>query len=533
MTKRRSVTRAQRIERMKKTTTKQNTGAQTFCSRTKDVPTDSLKPHPKNPNQHKADQVTLLAKIIEAQGFRNPIVVSERSGFIVAGHARLAAAQKLGLQSVPVDVQKFETEEAELAHLLADNRIAELAEINNDTLKTVLSELSTSEIDMDLTGFDANALEDLMTQVHVEPDIVDAEPESDRAAELVEKWGVKDEQLWSLGDHRLMCGDSTAPRHLAKLMGGNKAILLHADPPYGMGKEADGVANDNLHRDKLDAFQMEWWKACRPHIEDNGSAYIWGNPEDLWRLWYVGGLGELQDTTIRNELVWNKNCGRGMLSDTFHSYVVSTERCLFIMLGQQFLGSLNKEDYWEGYEPLRVWLVEQADKMGWSKKDVHEITGTQMSSHWLTKSQFMIINRENYAKLKEAAKGAAFVESYDELMDKFPAKREFAARVREKRSPFDNTHDTMHEVWEFERVTGQERQGHATPKPVEMVGRAIKTSAPPGLVVLEPFIGSGSTLMACENTGRRCFGMELIDEWVAVTIERWHQATGKEPELIG
>ena len=465
------------------------TEIQINCAHDKVVPLEELTPNPRNPNTHNERQIELLAKVIRHQGWRAPITVSTRSGFVVAGHGRLEAATLLGVEGAPVDFQDFESEAAEHAHMVADNRIAELAEINDDVLKDVLLELDTGEIDMDLTGFDVNALEDLMTQVHVEPDIVDAEPESDRAAELAEKWGVKDEQLWKLGDHRLMCGDSTAPRHLAKLMGGNKAILLHADPPYGMGKEADGVANDNLYRDKLDAFQMEWWKACRPHIEDNGSAYIWGNPEDLWRLWHVGGLGELQETTIRNELVWNKNGGSGMLSELSHSYTVSTERCLFLMLGQQFLGNLNKEDYWEGYEPLRVWMVEQVDKMGWSRKDVHEITGTQMSSHWLTKSQFQIIKRENYAKLKEAAKGAAFVEPYDELMDQlFPdareggnaAKREASARVREKRSPFDNTHDTMHEVWEFGRVHGDERQGHATPKPVEMVGRAIKVLAHQG-----------------------------------------------------
>ena len=521
------------------------TEIQINCAHDKVVPLEELTPNPRNPNTHNERQIELLAKVIRHQGWRAPITVSTRSGFVVAGHGRLEAATLLGVEGAPVDYQDFESEAAEHAHMVADNRIAELAEINDDVLKDVLLELDTGEIDMDLTGFDVDALEDLMTQVHVEPDIVDAEPESDRAAELVEKWGVKDEQLWSLGDHRLMCGDSTAPRHLAKLMGEDKAILVHADPPYGMGKEADGVANDNLYRDKLDAFQMEWWKACRPHIEDNGSAYIWGNPEDLWRLWYIGGLRDSERLTVRNEILWHQVTGVSWGKDGMaglRMYAPMGERCLFFMMGQQFLGNLNKEDYWEGYEPLRVWLVEQVDKMGWSRKDIHEITGNQMSGHWLTKSQFQIISRENYVKLKEAAKGAAFVESYDDLIYRLfsdakeggnAAKREASAILREKRTPFDVTHEKMTDVWEFERVTGQERQGHATPKPVEMISRAIKTSAPPGLGVLEPFIGSGSTLMACENTGRKCFGMELIDEWVAVTIERWHQATGKEPELIG
>ena len=73
-------------------------------------------------------------------------------------------------------------------------------------------------------------------------------------------------------------------------MAGAKAVLCHADPPYGMGKEREGVANDNLYGEKLDAFQMAWWSVARAHLEDNASVYIWGNAEDLWRLWYVGGL---------------------------------------------------------------------------------------------------------------------------------------------------------------------------------------------------------------------------------------------------
>ncbi len=118
---------------------------------------DSLKPHPRNPNTHPDSQIALLAKIIAHQGWRAPIVVSERSGLIVAGHARLAAAQRLGLADAPVNFQAFASDADEVAHLLADNKIAELAELDLDEVKGLLDELQGA-IDLELTGFDLSAL---------------------------------------------------------------------------------------------------------------------------------------------------------------------------------------------------------------------------------------------------------------------------------------------------------------------------------------------------------------------------------------
>ena len=141
--------------------------------------------------------------------------------------------------------------------------------------------------------------------------------------------------VWQLGNHRVMCGDSTNPLDVVKLTNGEIAQLLHADPPYGMGKEGDGVANDNLYKEKLDKFQMDWWYAFRPHLADNASAYIWGNAPDLWRLWYVGGLESSEPLTFRNEIVWSKEQAQGQLSDKHRMFPTASERCLFFMLGEQ------------------------------------------------------------------------------------------------------------------------------------------------------------------------------------------------------
>lgn len=130
----------------------------------------TLQPHPRNPNTHSDEQIKLLAKIIQHQGWRNPVVVSKLSGFIVAGHGRLKAAELLGLDEVPVDLQDFKTEADELAHLVADNRIAELSEINRVTLADIIADLDTGDIDLELTGFEIPDIEDLMTAAPPEKD---------------------------------------------------------------------------------------------------------------------------------------------------------------------------------------------------------------------------------------------------------------------------------------------------------------------------------------------------------------------------
>lgn len=128
---------------------------------------ESLKRHPRNPNTHPDSQIKLLANIIAKSGFRSPIVVSNRSGFITKGHGRLDASELLGLKSVPVDFQDYDSDEAEMADMVADNQIASLAEMDRAVLKDILQELDTGAFDMLLTGFDMAGIEELMNQFHV------------------------------------------------------------------------------------------------------------------------------------------------------------------------------------------------------------------------------------------------------------------------------------------------------------------------------------------------------------------------------
>jgi hypothetical protein len=140
------------------------------CAYTSMVKTTDLRPNPKNPNKHPPEQIDLLAKIITVQGWRAPITVSKRSGFVVRGHGRLMAANQLGLETVPVDLQDYPSDELELADLIADNRLSELSDLSIPEIKDLLADLDTGALDMDVTGFCSEEIERLMNGPVVEYD---------------------------------------------------------------------------------------------------------------------------------------------------------------------------------------------------------------------------------------------------------------------------------------------------------------------------------------------------------------------------
>lgn len=489
------------------------------------LPTENLIPYARNAKRHDPAQVSKLAGSIKEFGFNNPVLIDKDNG-IVAGHGRVLAAQKLGLAEVPCIRLGHLTENQKRAYILADNRLAEVnSGWDEDLLKLEVADIDWADIkELSVDDFEFGEIEFGEEEKEQEKSNADAEPQIDKAEELRAKWGVEPGQLWELGDHRLLCGDSTIPEHVAKLMRGEKAQLIHADPPYGMGKEKDGVENDNLYREELDAFQMAWWRSFRPHAEDNASAYIWGNAEDLWRLWYCGGLKNSERLTMRNEIVWDKGHGQGIGSADHRMFPTVSERCLFFMLGEQGFNN-NADNYWEGWDSVVNYLRAEKEKTGWDIAKFKRLAGHSETSgcHWFDKSQWSFPTKEVYNSWQDAAREYdAFKREYDDL------KREFYST----RAHFNNTHDNMTDVWRFQRVTGEERHGHATPKPVEMMKRVMLSSLPKGGICVEPFGGSGSTLMGAENTGRKCRAIEISPAYVAVALQRWADATGKTPKLI-
>ena len=188
------------------------------------------------------------------------------------------------------------------------------------------------------------------------------------------------------------------------------------------------------------------------------------------------------------------------------------------MLGEQFYK--NADNYWEGWDSVVNYLKEEKKKSGLSIKDFKRIAGhsENSGSHWFDKSQWRMPTEEIYKSWQNYCKNNAFKKEYSDL------KKEFYST----RSYFDNTHDTMTDVWQFNRVKGEERHGHATPKPVVMIERIVKSSSQEK--VIEPFLGSGSTLIACEKTNRKCYGMEIDTHYCDVIVKRWEEYTGNKAE---
>jgi len=449
----------------------------------------------------------------------DPLIVNthkERKNVLIGGHQRLKIATMLGLKEIPcVEVELNPAKEKELNIRLNKN----VGEWDWDALANYFDVGELTE--WGFTDDELQFYEDEPTEGLIDDDEV---PEVEEAI-------TKQGDLWLLGDHKVLCGDATKNEDVERLMDGQKAELLHADPPYGMGKESEGIANDNLYREKLDAFQMEWWELFRPFLEDNASAYIWGNAEDLWRLWYNGGLKDSERLTFRNEIIWEKGAfgsggGTGVGQAIQRSYFPATERIIFFMLGEQGFNN-NSDNYWDGWDSVVNYLKEEKKKSGLTIKDFKRIAGHSENSgcHWFDKSQWMMPTEQTYKSWQNYCKNNAFKKDYDDLKKDYDdLKKDFYST----RAYFDNTHDNMTDVWQFDRVKGGERQGHATPKPVQMIERIIKSSSQKK--VIDPFLGSGSTLIACEKTNRKCYGMEIDPHYCDVIVKRWEDYTGNKAE---
>lgn len=479
-----------------------------------------LKDASHNSRTHSAKQVEQIADSMAEFGWTTPILIDEH-GEIIAGHGRKMAALRRGQEHGPCVVLSGLTSEQKRAYLIADNQLPLNAGWDLDVLRSEIEALESVDFDTGVLGFDAKFLDALLSDA-LPPDDTPEPPSEDADPVTVEG------DVWVLGGHRVMCGDSTSVDAVYALMAGERAALLHADPPYGMGKQADGVQNDNLRREKLDAFQMEWWATFRTFLAANASAYVWGNAPDLWRLWYAGGLAQSEPLALRNEIVWDKKHTPGMKSGLLTQFAEASERCLFFQVGDQLLDNVNTDQYWAGWEPIRGYLCAEAEAAGLTAARVREITGTQMYAHWFTKSQWSLVSQKHYAALADACPGH-FGKPYSDLRAEYDRLgQDHRDHVASKRAYFDNTHEVMRDVWEFPRVTGDDRHGHATPKPVEMMDRVMRSSLPRGGLCIEPFGGSGSTLMGAERTGRRCYTMELTPAYVDVIVRRWQRHTGKQ-----
>lgn len=471
-------------------------------------------------NARKNDKaVKDVAESIKQCGYIAPIIVDENN-VILAGHTRYKALKKLGYKEVAVRKVTGLTEEQKRKYRLLDNKTNELAEWDFEKLKDEIDGLDFSEFDIDW------GIEEDTETISV---IEDAPIEIDNTREPVTKLG----DIYQLGEHRLMCGDSTDALNINILMQGKKADLVFTDPPYGMKKEKDGVANDNLNFDDLLEFNKQWIPLTFDALKDNGSWYCWGIDEPLMDIYsnILKPMIKNKQIAFRNLITWDKGDGQGQLSEDFRMFPIADEKCLFVMIGGDSVQGfcVNQEDYSENMDKVRLYLEAEIKKLNQSDKVIANALGYKDGrtvNHWWSKSQFALPTKENYEALREY--GKKVLKDYDFLKKDYDElKKDFYSG----RSYFDNTHDNMNNVWHFSKTSGEEKEtagGHATPKPIALCSRAIKSSSREGEIVLDVFGGSGSTLIACEQLNRKAYLMELEPKWCDVIVKRWENFTGKK-----
>jgi DNA modification methylase len=398
--------------------------------RIEQVPIEELRPDPANPRHIGDQELEALTRSIREFGLIDPIIARKEDRTVIGGHQRLLAARRLGYKTVPVVFVDLSLEQARLLNI-ALNKIS--GSFDQELLARLLSELNeVPELDLTLSGFGEDELKELLRSLKAREkrervETFDLE-EAIKAAQSAP--AAKPGDLWLLGDHKLICSDSTDVEAVQRLMGGSKSAMSFTDPPYNVDYGNHGgvpqkgrrtVANDNLGTD----FEPFLEKACRNILEStDGAVYICMSSSELHTLQkaFVSAGGHWSTF-----IIWAKN--------TF---------------------TVGRSDYQRQYEPILY---------GWREGAQH---------HWCG-------DRD------------------------------------------------QGDVWHVEKPTANPL--HPTMKPLALVERAIQNSSKTGDKVLDPFLGSGSTVIACERTGRICYGMELKPLYVDVARMRWEAFTGEKARL--
>lgn len=386
--------------------------------------TSDLIPYARNARTHSEEQVTRLASSIKEFGWTNPILVDGENG-VIAGHGRLAAAKKLGIEAVPTIELSGLTQAQKRAYILADNRMALDAGWDDELLSIELSELKGMDFDLSLTGFSDEEMGDLLGDGSAATEDDDAEVPEPPPVEPV----TKPSDVWIMGNHRLVCGDSCLPETLEKLMLGEKADLYLTDPPYnvayeGRTKDALTIMNDSMDDEPFRSFLRDAFSMADAVMRKGASFYVWH--ADLEGYNFRGACRDV-GWKVRECLIWVKNA---------------------LVLGRQ--------DYQSRHEPVLY---------GWKEGAPHG---------WYS----------------------------------------------------DRAQTT---VLEFDKPA---RNGeHPTMKPVELFKYLVGNSSKKGDIVLDSFGGSGTTLIACEESGRKARLVELDPRYCDVIIRRWQNVTGGKARL--
>jgi DNA modification methylase len=371
------------------------------------MPIGEIIPYSKNPrvNNNAVDK-TIMS--IKEYGWQQPIVV-DKNKIVIAGHTRLKAAIKMGLESCPVLIAENLTPAQAKAYRIADNRTGELATWDFELLACEAKDLIDMNFDVELTGFNLSDL-----GLDVKPGLTD----EDEVPEVPEDPITKLGDLWILGEHRLLCGDSTDIKQVEKLMDGEKADMVFTDPPYGV--DYKGIKNDSRKglEELLDSAFYNYLKISK----SGSSIYVFHSDRcaDIFHKCFRKYFH------FSSMIIWNKNSL-----------------------------TLSQTDYQSKHEPCMY---------GWMDNGNHRFMGDR----------------------KQVS------------------------------------------VWDIYK---ESVKGHTTPKPIELIQKGLINSSKSDDLITDLFLGSGSTLIACEKTSRKCFGMELDPHYCDVIVKRWEDYTGKKAVL--
>ena len=419
---------------------------------------DELTPYANNPRNN-TGAVDAVAASLQEFGWKQPVVI-DKDGVIIAGHTRIKAAEKLGLETAPCIIADDLTEEQVRAYRLADNKTAELAEWKFELLDEELAEIGS--IDMSAFGFDLT-----------EPESIDEIEEDEFNPDDTPPERVKSGELWALGDHRLMCGDSTSEEDLDRLCGEERPLFVFTDPPYGVaigsknkainevdpgrgGRIQQDIANDTMQPEELRVMLTKAFANLKRKSDPACSFYVsspQGGELGLTMLQMMRDAG----LPVRHQLVWVKNAA------TF---------------------SMGRLDYDYKHEPIFYTWADKHIFYGGFGNTVIDDT--------------IPLEKMNKAELKD-------------LVRALQADREESVIYCDK-----PLHATL----------------HPTMKPVKLVARFMINSSKEGDAVADIFGGSGTTIIAAEQLKRRCLMMELDPHYCDVIIKRWEDYTGKKAELV-
>ncbi len=379
------------------------------------VEISKLIPYINNARTHSKEQITKLRSSLREFGFINPVIIDSDYN-VIAGHGRIEAAKLENIKEVPCVLVDYLTPAQKRAYIIADNRMAMDAGWDEELLKIEIEALQAEAFDIDLTGFEEKEIADLFD--------IDEEVQEDNFdidEELSKPTITKSGDIWLLGNHRLVCGDSTKQETYTLLMNGKKANLVVTDPPYNVNYEANAgkIKNDNMNSNQFYQFLLEAFLNMEKVMSNEASIYVFhADTEGLnFRKAFFDAGFYLSGTCI-----WKKQSlvlGRS-------PYQWQHEPCLF----------------------------------GWKKNGKHQ---------W-------------YSDRKQTT------------------------------------------IWEFDKPNKSDN--HPTMKPIPLIAYTIKNSSMSNCIVLDPFGGSGSTLIACEQTNRVCYTVELDEKYCDVIIKRYIEQTG-------